>query len=152
SPSTACTTPARARRCTGPERLGLSSGQGYHGRCRAATTSPGFTARRSLPGMNGTLRNASLIGMIGKGPRAMAKARAEFAAAEPKLLESQSTLANMRGDKDKEARERGRKRSLSFTRCGKKRSRARGTRQKRANGKRSLRWGRSEGGGATPSV
>ena len=35
----------------------------------------------------------------------MAKDPAEFAAAEAKLLESQSTFAKLRGDKDKETRE-----------------------------------------------
>src|SRR5262245_52916417 len=41
-----------------------------------------------LPGMNGTLRNASLIGTIGKCRGAMSKEPAEFAAAEANLLES----------------------------------------------------------------
>ena len=59
---------------------------------------------RAIPGMTGMLRNASLIGMIGKCRAKMAKDPAEFAAIEARLLECQSTFAKLRGDNDIETR------------------------------------------------
>jgi tetratricopeptide (TPR) repeat protein len=59
---------------------------------------------KAMPGLTGVLRNASLIGMIGKCRAKLAKGPADFAAAEGNLLESQSTFAKLRGDKDLETR------------------------------------------------
>jgi hypothetical protein len=54
--------------------------------------------------MTGLLRNASLVGLIGKCRAKMAKTPAEFAAAEANLLESRSVFAKNRGDNDVETR------------------------------------------------
>jgi tetratricopeptide (TPR) repeat protein len=59
---------------------------------------------KAMPGTIGVLRNASLVGMIGKCRGKLAKDPAEFAAAEAKLVESQGVFAKNRGDMDVETR------------------------------------------------
>lgn len=60
---------------------------------------------KAFTGMTGTLRFASVRGLLGKSRAGLAKQPAEFAAAEANLIEAQATFAKTRGDKDKETRE-----------------------------------------------
>jgi eukaryotic-like serine/threonine-protein kinase len=60
---------------------------------------------KAFTGMTGTLRFASLRGLLGKVRAGLAKQPAEFAEAEANLIEAQTTFAKTRGDKDKETRE-----------------------------------------------
>ncbi len=60
---------------------------------------------KAIPGMNGVLRQASMVGLIGKARAGLAKQPAEFTAAEANLLEAHTVFAKNRGDKDKETRE-----------------------------------------------
>lgn len=58
--------------------------------------------RKTFQGMTGTLRFASLQGLLGQAQTGLAKRPEEFTAAEKQLLEAQSTFARVRGDRDKE--------------------------------------------------
>jgi eukaryotic-like serine/threonine-protein kinase len=60
---------------------------------------------KAFPGVIGVLRNASMIGLLGKARAGLAKQPAEFVTAENNLLEAQATFAKNLGDMDKETRE-----------------------------------------------
>lgn len=61
--------------------------------------------QEAIPGSVGVLRNASLLGLLGKAHTGLAKQPADYTAAEAYLLEAHATFAKNRGDRDKETRD-----------------------------------------------
>jgi tetratricopeptide (TPR) repeat protein len=61
--------------------------------------------RKLIAGSSGSLRHATLLGLRGRARAALAKEPGEFSAAEVDLLEAQSVVSKISGDKGKENRE-----------------------------------------------
>ena len=83
----------------------LRVAQGRYAEAVALLTPIDGTVGKAIPGMTGVLRQASLLGLLGKARGALAKQSAEFAVAEANLLEAHATFAKLRGERDKETRE-----------------------------------------------
>jgi tetratricopeptide (TPR) repeat protein len=97
---------AHANTVTALLRMGsLRLAQGKYSEALAVLTPMEGKVQKIIPGTVGVLRNASLIGLLGKARRGLAKEPSAFKLAEANLLEAQSVFAKMRGAKDIETRE-----------------------------------------------
>ena len=83
----------------------LRVAQGKYSEALSLLTPIEEQVRKVIAGSAGSLRNASLVGLRGQARAGLAKEPGGFATAEADLLEAQSVVAKLRGEKDKETRE-----------------------------------------------
>jgi eukaryotic-like serine/threonine-protein kinase len=83
----------------------LRVAQGENAEAVALLTPLDGKVTKAIPGTTGVLRQASLLGLLGKARGGLAKQPADFAVAEANLLEAHATFTKLRGEKDKETRE-----------------------------------------------
>jgi serine/threonine protein kinase/tetratricopeptide (TPR) repeat protein len=78
----------------------LRVAQGEYSEALSLLTAIDEQIRKMNAGPAGALRNASLVGLRGMARAGLAKAPGEFATAEADLLEAQSVVAKLRGEKE----------------------------------------------------